>query len=422
MTRAKLLLGTLFLTSLLVRPAAGWAQTNPSFLPNCEATRIVLQKNQEPEITKSPDEYDQLSEADKQLYKVVRVIGNRECKLEDFISLFANAARWGFSILAVVALFFFIWGGFTLLISGGRSNYVNDGKEILKGTFIGVIVVLTSWVIVNFYFVAVTGNRYGNIFPNTSVPPRQGLGGDSGCRAALLKSSQSGCNSRLRVGCSDPVSSDGSVTRLQRALNDKCGCGPVDGCFQDATAWCLWQFKVGNGLKTPKENLYQKTTADATTISLLDTPGVQCISTSVFGDPPEPLEPPAPDEQPPPDEPFCCVSQNARFGCIDLTKTSPLLPSCPIDDPLLSPSQNPRYRLVDHACNDTADTATYNTCFKGSCLRLDTANAIFECADNCLQDDCNEVGAVWKKGSCSSQPFPTEFPLPSSPDPLCTPP
>ena len=55
-----------------------------------------------------------------------------------------------FSILGSLALVMFIYGGFQWMISGGNSEKVQKGKDILTWAFFGLLIIFSSYIIVKF--------------------------------------------------------------------------------------------------------------------------------------------------------------------------------------------------------------------------------------------------------------------------------
>lgn len=70
--------------------------------------------------------------------------------LNDFIKLAINISRWILGITGSLALLAFIYGGFTFLLSGGSSEKVAKGKQIIFGAIIGLIIVFASYTIIQF--------------------------------------------------------------------------------------------------------------------------------------------------------------------------------------------------------------------------------------------------------------------------------
>jgi len=77
-----------------------------------------------------------------------KATGNYE--LNDFVQTALNASQWILGIVGSLALLFFIYGGFMFLISAGNSAQVDKGKKIITGAIIGLILVFTSYLIIQF--------------------------------------------------------------------------------------------------------------------------------------------------------------------------------------------------------------------------------------------------------------------------------
>ena len=73
--------------------------------------------------------------------------------------------------LAVVgfAPLFIVWGGILILISGGSQERLSKGKTVLTSTFIGILISLGAFLIVN-TFLWLMGNTQGYIDPKTNRP------------------------------------------------------------------------------------------------------------------------------------------------------------------------------------------------------------------------------------------------------------
>lgn len=88
---------------------------------------------------------------------ISREAGGRPCALDDFLVLAVNLINYMLAIAGSLALLFFIYGGFTWLIAAGNSDKVSKGKEILSSAALGILVVLASWMIVNFVYTTLYG-------------------------------------------------------------------------------------------------------------------------------------------------------------------------------------------------------------------------------------------------------------------------
>jgi hypothetical protein len=70
----------------------------------------------------------------------------------DIRLLIARVISAVLSIIGVIALLMFVYGGFLWMISGGNESQVEKGKEVLKWTTLGIILIVSAYVIVNAIF------------------------------------------------------------------------------------------------------------------------------------------------------------------------------------------------------------------------------------------------------------------------------
>ncbi len=71
-------------------------------------------------------------------------------KVNDFIVLAANVARWILGIVGSLTLVMFVYGGILFLISAGSSDKVSQAKKIITAAVVGLIIVFGSYLIVKF--------------------------------------------------------------------------------------------------------------------------------------------------------------------------------------------------------------------------------------------------------------------------------
>lgn len=221
---------------------------------------------------------------------------SQACQLTDFINLFVYLTKWGFSILAILAVLMMIYGGFQFVTAGGRSSKVDEGKRVINGTIIGTIVALTAYIIINSTVTAISGTSivsknpfgviatvFGSNRPENTVNGQTikrvfsgngsigggGSGSESdipSCRLAtstwdrvqittvipdptFTTANGAPCYAiNLSTYCADSGTKDrGPVTQIQEKLNTKnCGCGSADGCFGPVTARCVQKFQIAN--------------------------------------------------------------------------------------------------------------------------------------------------------------------------------
>lgn len=84
--------------------------------------------------------------------------GQSPCETsEQFYQLIVNVIEFAIKYLAfpLVVLFFLI-GGFLLLTSGGSPGRIEQGKKAITGAIIGLVIVLTSVVVINTFIATFT--------------------------------------------------------------------------------------------------------------------------------------------------------------------------------------------------------------------------------------------------------------------------
>lgn len=74
--------------------------------------------------------------------------------LNDFVQIFINCYKKILGIVGSLALLMFIYGGFMFLISSGNSEKITQAKQIIVSAVIGLIIVFTSYMIIQFIFTA----------------------------------------------------------------------------------------------------------------------------------------------------------------------------------------------------------------------------------------------------------------------------
>lgn len=85
-------------------------------------------------------------------------VGMGQCtNLCDLLSTGQRAVYFGLTIaLVILAPAFLIWGGILLIISSGATERIEKGRSLIRSTIIGLLLLMSSWLIVNtfFYFAA----------------------------------------------------------------------------------------------------------------------------------------------------------------------------------------------------------------------------------------------------------------------------
>ncbi len=141
-------------SALLVFPATSHAANLPPIIPGCDQTQYTVY-NQADKTTKIIDSAQYGSTYPLSTWEVTGYSLSRDCQLTDFLQVFVNLYSWGLYIISVLALVFMFIGGGTLLFAAGSEERIRVGKTVLKNTIIGLLVALSSWIIVNLALVAI---------------------------------------------------------------------------------------------------------------------------------------------------------------------------------------------------------------------------------------------------------------------------
>lgn len=80
-----------------------------------------------------------------------------KCGLPEMVQIAINLSRILLATLGSVTLLIVVYGGFIWLTSAGSSERIQKGRKIFEGALIGFVIVIGSWVIINFVIAALTG-------------------------------------------------------------------------------------------------------------------------------------------------------------------------------------------------------------------------------------------------------------------------
>ena len=75
-----------------------------------------------------------------------------EYQLNDVLGMAEKIIDIILSVVGSLAFLFFIYGGLTLLFSGGSEERVKKGKGILVAAIIGLVIVFSSYLIIDYTF------------------------------------------------------------------------------------------------------------------------------------------------------------------------------------------------------------------------------------------------------------------------------
>ncbi len=191
------------------------------FLPFCDQTPVyVIDSTSKQLLSDCPSDSKTCKKYDKYCREV------RPCQPDDFVQTFVNMSSSALIALPIVAMLFFIWGGFNLITSGGNPEKIQQGKRMILGVVLGVIIILIlAWMWANFVVFILTGSS--NVFPGTNSA-KPWWGGGTGSQITPVTTPGTGCCVTLQ-GCLDAESKTG----CDKYMTDKTYCIGSD-C---STAW-----------------------------------------------------------------------------------------------------------------------------------------------------------------------------------------
>lgn len=72
--------------------------------------------------------------------------------------LFLQLIRYFLAGVAIVSTLMFIWGGYLFLTSAGNAEQVKKGKDVILWSSVGIVVILGSWVLIQFLLQGLSGS------------------------------------------------------------------------------------------------------------------------------------------------------------------------------------------------------------------------------------------------------------------------
>ena len=73
-------------------------------------------------------------------------------------TLFTNLVNAGTGLGVVVATFFLMWGGYLYMSAGGSPRQMESGKQAITNAIIGLVIVLSAFVIAKLITSALGGS------------------------------------------------------------------------------------------------------------------------------------------------------------------------------------------------------------------------------------------------------------------------
>ena len=84
-----------------------------------------------------------------------------ECELCHFVSMGNNILMWLITIMFLVVTFVLIVAGFKLLTAAGSPDRINQAKDHFYNAFIGLVIVLAAWLLIDTVIRGITGGLEG---------------------------------------------------------------------------------------------------------------------------------------------------------------------------------------------------------------------------------------------------------------------
>lgn len=87
--------------------------------------------------------------------------GEAACTACDLLVLLQNLIHFGIKIAFLLIIVFVVYGGFRWLLSGGNETSIKAGQKVIINSIVGLIIILSSWLIVNtvFWIIAQAGGK-----------------------------------------------------------------------------------------------------------------------------------------------------------------------------------------------------------------------------------------------------------------------
>jgi hypothetical protein len=88
-----------------------------------------------------------------------------QCTLNGLKTLAINIVNYMLAGAGLVAMVFVLWGGIQMLLSGGSPERLKAGKTTLFNALLGLVIVLASYILINFLVLTLTGGTINDL-PN----------------------------------------------------------------------------------------------------------------------------------------------------------------------------------------------------------------------------------------------------------------
>jgi len=95
-----------------------------------------------------------------------------DCELNDFIRLAVGISKYILGLVGSLSLLMFVYGGFLIMTqgqtvteSGGKSTTINKGRNVIKTAVVGLVIVFSAYLIIDFVLKSLGYTGTWNIVP-----------------------------------------------------------------------------------------------------------------------------------------------------------------------------------------------------------------------------------------------------------------
>jgi len=81
--------------------------------------------------------------------------GEKACTVCDLLVLAQNVLEFALKMAFLIIIGFIVYGGFRWIFSLGKEENLKAGQQIITNAIIGLVIILTAWIIVNTVFWAI---------------------------------------------------------------------------------------------------------------------------------------------------------------------------------------------------------------------------------------------------------------------------
>ncbi|HEY4496597.1 MAG TPA: hypothetical protein VI432_00395 [Candidatus Paceibacterota bacterium] len=90
--------------------------------------------------------------------------GQPVCDLSQFLKTITNLFSFGLEIAFIMVVVSFVGGGLWMALSAGDEGRISQGRAALRGSFIGIIIIFSSWIFINTVIELFTNCTNWNVF------------------------------------------------------------------------------------------------------------------------------------------------------------------------------------------------------------------------------------------------------------------